>query len=148
MSFDELGVGPENEAAMKTFQPHPNLTDSVNEAIINSELEGGAYVDKLPVGRSLRVRTRNSVYFIDRVAKGKDGLLISGHPRYCPEPVKAYILGSNFGGSMLKIGFVGRGMYMEFMLAVSEKIRPTSSIYHSTIVTSQILEVEEVPSER
>jgi hypothetical protein len=48
--------------------------------------------------------------------------------------VKAYILGSNFGGSLLKIGFVGRGMYMEF----------STENRRGTIITSRISEVEEI----
>jgi hypothetical protein len=120
--------------------PHPNLAPEVNDAIIESELQGGADITKLPVGRTLKVSTQNTVYFIDRVAEGPEGLLISGHPRYCPEPVPARILGSNFGGSMLKIEYVGRGMYMEFFITdIRRKVDG-----HGTIITSQIKEVEEI----
>lgn len=124
------------------YKPHPHLCAELNDAIAESELAGGAYVEQLPVGKTLKVRTRNTVYFIERVAEGKEGLTIQGHPRYCPEPIKAYILGSNFGGSCIKIGFVGRGMYMEFMLATNDA--PADAIVHGTIVTSQIQEVEEI----
>jgi hypothetical protein len=120
------------------MEQHPNLTPEINNAIRESELMGGVFIkDDLPVGKTLKVRTQNTVYFIDRVAEGKEGIEISGHPRYCPEPVKAYILGSNFGGSMLKIGFVGRGMYMEF----------STENHRGTIVTSRIKEVEEVTND-
>ena len=113
---------------------NPNLTPEINAAIHESELMGGVFIKDLPVGKTLKVRTQNTVYFIDRVSEGPEGLTIQGHPRYCPEPTKAYILGSNFGGSMIKIGFVGRGMYMEF----------STENRRGTIVTSQIQEVEEV----
>ena len=116
------------------MEQHPNLTPEINNAIRESELMGGVFIKDLPVGKTLKVRTQNTVYFIDRVSEGPEGLTVQGHPRYCPEPVKAYILGSNFGGSMLKIGFVGRGMYMEF----------STENRRGTIVTSQIQEVEEV----
>ena len=119
------------------FQAHPNLCQELNDVIAESELQGGMFIKDLPVGKTLKVRTQNTVYFIDRVAEGKEGIEISGHPRYCPEPTKAYILGSNFGGSMIKIGFVGRGMYMEF----------STENRRGTIVTSRIKEVEEVTND-
>ena len=59
---------------------------------------------------------------------GKD--LIWGHPQYCPEPVAVRIEGSTWGGAMLKLRFVGRGMRLEFQ-------HPT---YHR-IVTSRIVEI-------
>ena len=116
---------------------HPNLTPEINAAIRESELMGGVFIKDLPVGKTLKVRTQNTVYFIDRVSEGPEGLTIQGHPRYCKEPVKAYILGSNFGGSMIKIGFVGRGMYMEF----------STENRRGTIITSRIKEVEEVTND-
>jgi hypothetical protein len=129
----------------KPFFGHPNLAPEVNNAIANSELMGGAYIDKLAVGRTLRVQTVNTTYLIKRVAEGKEGLTIQGHPRYCPEPTPAHILGSNFGGSMLKVGFVGRGMYMEFCRIMPEEDRKRGSVDgHGLIVTSQIQEVEEI----
>jgi len=124
------------------FQAHPNLCQELNDVIAESELQGGMFIKDLPVGKTLKVRTQNTVYFIDRVSEGPEGLTIQGHPRYCKEPVKAYILGSNFGGSMIKIGFVGRGMYMEFTLVTTGE--PKQARYHGTIVTSQIQEVEEI----
>ena len=119
------------------MEQHPNLTPEISNAIAESELMGGVFIKDLPVGKTLKVRTQNTVYFIARVAEGKEGIEISGHPRYCPEPIKAYILGSNFGGSMLKVGFVGRGMYMEF----------STENHRGTIVTSRIKEVEEVTND-
>ena len=35
-------------------------------------------------------------------------------PEYCPDPVLVTIDGSNWGGSMLKMSFIGRGMRLEF----------------------------------
>ena len=124
------------------FQAHPNLCQELNDVIAESELQGGMFIKDLPVGKTLKVRTQNTVYFIDRVSEGPEGLTIQGYPRYGPKPIKAYILGSNFGGSMTKVGFVGRGMYMEFTLATTGE--PKQAKYHGTIVTSKIQEVEEI----
>ena len=115
------------------FTQHPNLSPEINAAIIESEIDGGADITKLPVGHSLRVETQHMVYTIKREAKGDEGLTIQGHPRYCPFTVKAYIHGSTWGGSMIKVGFVGRGMYLEF-----------STVDHpGAITTSKIQNVEE-----
>jgi hypothetical protein len=46
---------------------------------------------------------------------------------------------------MLKVGFVGRGMYMEFCRIMPEEDRKRGSVDgHGLIVTSQIQEVEEI----
>src|ERR1700676_972149 len=82
----------------KNNMDHPNLSPEINAAIAESELQGGVFVDKLPLGHSLRVTTQNTKYTIER---REDGLYMSGHYKYCPKPVKVNILGSNFGGSML-----------------------------------------------
>lgn len=113
------------------FQPHPNLSDEINNAIVESELAGGVFLDKLAVGKKLQVQTHNTLYIIER---REDGLYISGNAKYCPEPVLCTIPGSNFGGSMLKMNFVGRGMYMEFH----------TGDHPTTIVTSQVKEVTEI----
>jgi len=62
-------------------------------------------------------------------------VLISGHPEYCPEPVLVAITGSSWGGSMLKSGFVGRGMHLEF----------SHPAYRVPITTSRIKDVRECP---
>jgi len=115
----------------KPFKPHPNLRSEINNAIMESELAGGAYLSRLAVGRKLLVQTRNTLYSIERRA---DGLYISGNAKFCPKPVKCKIPGSNFGGSMLKMDFVGRGLYMEF----------TTEDHPTVICTSQIQEITEV----
>jgi hypothetical protein len=112
----------------KLFQPHPNLGDAVNHNFIASEVEGGVFLDQLPDGAVLHVETRNRCYTL--VNRGNGEALISGHPTFCPEPVLVQVDGSNWGGSMLKTAFVGRGMHLEFR-------HPR---YH-TIVTSRILDV-------
>lgn len=112
----------------KLFEPHPNLADAVNHNFIASEVEGGVFLDQLPPGAVLRVETTNRCYTL--VNRGNGEALISGHPTFCPEPVLVQIDGSNWGGSMLKTAFVGRGMHLEFR-------HPD---YH-TIVTSRILDV-------
>ena len=92
--------------------PHPNLSDQVNSNIIQSEVEGGVYLSDLPFGTELVVETENRQYHLTHQGAGR--AMISGHPEYCPDPVLVTIDGSNWGGSMLKMSFIGRGMRLEF----------------------------------
>lgn len=102
-----------------------HFDDLVKEKIIQSEIEGGALLEDLAVGRTLEVTTHHHTYLIEKRA---DGYYISGHPEYCPDPIKATIAGSTFGGSILKRGFVGRGMHLEFTVEGNRKPITTSSI--------------------
>jgi hypothetical protein len=115
----------------KLFMPHPNLSDEVNRNIVQSEIEGGVYLEDLSAGAVLEVETQNRWYTI--VIRGRGRGLISGHPRYCPYPVPVRIEGSTWGGSMLKRHFIGRGMRLEFQHPVYRRI-----------VTSRIVDVRAV----
>jgi hypothetical protein len=116
------------------FDPHPNLSDEINNAIRDSEIAGGYYLDGLRIGKKLFVTTKHHVFTI---ARRHDGYLeIHGHPKYCPDPTKVKIPGSTFGGSMLKVNYVGIGMYMEFYPESYEGGK-------KCITTSEILDVME-----
>jgi len=110
------------------FRPHPNLGDEVNANIVESEIEGGVSLDDLQEGAVLEVETQNRLYTIVNCGAGR--ALISGHAKFCPFPVLVLIHGSTWGGSMLKVRFIGRGMRLEFR-------HPT----FQTITTSKIVEI-------
>jgi hypothetical protein len=110
------------------FMPHPNFSDEVNRNIAQSEVEGGVYLDRLSEGAVLEVETQHHGYTIVIGGRGRD--LISGHPKYCPDPVQVRIEGSTWGGTMLKLRFIGRGMCLEFRHPVFR-----------TIITSRILDI-------
>jgi hypothetical protein len=110
------------------FMPHPNLSGDLNRNIAQSEIEGGVYLDDLSDGTVLEVQTQNHGYTIITRRQGKE--LIWGHPRYCPHPMAVRIAGSTWGGSMLKVRFIGRGMHLEF----------THPTYRS-ITTSRIVDI-------
>ena len=117
------------------FQPHPNLTKEVNDAIIESELNGGVDLSKLEIGKKVIVRTLNTTYTIEKLGDKK--YTIYGSSKYCPSPTLASIPGSTFGGSMLKLDYIGIGMFLEFSL-YGGNIRPGQ---YPVITTSQIQEV-------
>ncbi|HSY65274.1 MAG TPA: hypothetical protein VK829_11785 [Terriglobales bacterium] len=113
------------------FIPHANLSDEVNANIVRSEIEGGVSLGDLPPSTVLEIQTQHHRY--TAVFLGESQALISGHPEYCPEPVLVAIAGSTWGGSMLKLRYIGRGMHLEFC-------HPE---YRTPIVTSRIQEVRE-----
>lgn len=113
------------------FSPHPHLSDQINGNIIQSEIEGGVSLDHLPIGAVLEVATQNRFYRLEHLGSGR--ALISGHPVFCPEAVLVNVHGSTWGGSLIKIRFVGRGMRLEFHHPL-----------HGLILTSRIQEVREL----
>jgi hypothetical protein len=114
------------------FAPHPNLSAAVNRNVVQSEIEGGVYLHDLGSDAALEIVTENHFYTVLLCEKGVT--LICGHPVYCPAPVQVRIAGSNWGGSMLKVGFIGRGMRLEF----------SHPGYRTPIVTSRIREIREI----
>jgi hypothetical protein len=115
------------------FAPHPNLSDEVNRNIVQSEIEGGVFLEGLPHATVLQIQTQHHCYTAQLL--GDSSALISGHPQYCPQPVPVTIAGSTWGGSMLKAHFIGRGMDLEFH-------HPE---YRTPIVTSRVQEIRECP---
>jgi hypothetical protein len=113
------------------FTPHPNLSDDVNRAIVQSEVEGGVFLHDLPPSTILEIQTLNHCY--TAVLLGGSDALLSGHPQFCPSPVQVAIAGSSWGGSMLKLRYVGRGMHLEFR-------HPE---YATPIITSPIQEIRD-----
>ena len=113
------------------FNPHPNLADEINHSIIQSEVEGGVFLHDLPPSTVLQIQTMHHCY--TAVLLGGNDAMISGHPQFCPQPVQVAIAGSTWGGSMLKMQYVGRGMHLEFH-------HPE---YATPIITSPIQEIRD-----
>lgn len=114
----------------RLFAPHPNLSDDVNHCIVGTEIEGGVHLDSLPPGATIEVETQNRRYTI--VNRGDGQAMISGHPEFCPHPVLVMIGGCTWGGSMLKMRYIGRGMHLEF-----------SHPFYQTITTSRIVDIRD-----
>lgn len=110
------------------FAAHPHFSEAVNRNIIRSEIEGGVNLRDLPPGSVLSIQTLNRVYRLEVLED--ETALISGHPQFCPDPAKVRIHGSTWGGSMLMMKYVGRGMHLEFDHPV-----------HRTILTSRIVDI-------
>jgi hypothetical protein len=118
------------------FTPHPNLADDVNHAIIQSEIEGGVFLHDLPPSTVLHIQTMHHCY--TAVLLGGSDALISGHPEFCPDPVQVAIAGSTWGGSMLKLQYVGRGMHLEFRHPEIAPHKKGWQLCHKPVIPSAI----------
>jgi len=117
------------------FNAHPNLADDVNRGIIQSEIEGGVFLNDLPPLPFSR--SRPCITATPRPAGRQRSASSPANPEFCPHPVQVAIAGSTWGGSMLKLQYVGRGMHLEFR-------HPK---YPTPIITSPIQEIRDYPSE-
>ena len=113
------------------FVIHPNFSDEMNGNIVQSEIEGGVFLDELSEGSVLQVETQHHCYTIVKCANGQ--ALISGHPEFCFEPVPVRIVGCTWGGSMLKLRFIGRGMRLEFLHPTYRSIRTSRVVGIETV---------------
>jgi hypothetical protein len=89
--------------------PRSGSLESLTE--INPSLDGVELKTLAPFD-TICVRTRNSNYRIFLLEPTKGWALVEGGRRFV-EPVEATVSGSTFGGSMLKMGWIGMGLRME-----------------------------------
>ncbi len=73
----------------------------------------GVELAELDPFTTLLVRTENSFYRITVTNPRKTEVLVQGG-QFFPESTPACLSGSSFGGSCLKLGWVGIGLRMEF----------------------------------
>ncbi len=90
--------------------PRVSTLDGFVEAVSHTKGVGLAYVD---VFSALVVRTRNSVYHITILRPWAREVLVQGGEFFTAR-TRACLDGSSFGGSCLKLGWVGVGSHMEF----------------------------------
>ena len=84
--------------------------DGFVEAV--SQADGIGLID-VDAFTTLVVRTRNSIYRITILQPYLREVLVQGG-QFFPERTRACLSGSTFGGSCLKMGWVGLGLHMEF----------------------------------
>ena len=101
---------------------------TLDEAVGLAGAARGLHLSDVAEGATVEVQTHNHTYRIMKCTGGK--ALISGHPKFCPKPVAVSIHGSTWGGCMLKTGFIGLGMRLEY-----------SHPAHASIATSPIVAI-------
>jgi hypothetical protein len=82
------------------------------EVIEISDNVEGVTLKNLKPCDTIHARTRNSDYEIFLLDPESGRALVRGG-KYFAEPMEGVVLGSNFGGSMLKLGWLGLGLQIE-----------------------------------
>jgi len=67
----------------------------------------------IPPDAFLEVETQNSVYLIAIIDAKGGKIAIQGSGHYFREPTICYLTGSTWGGSVIRLKWIGVGMYME-----------------------------------
>lgn len=103
--------------------PQHHLSAEINERMAASERDGGIWMKDVEVGQTVLVQTQNTLYELTK--HGDHWMGLGG--KYFPRPRIAHIHGSTFGGSMIRMGFLGVGMFMEFSHPTDDKANVTTS---------------------
>ena len=114
---------------------HPNLSPEINRNIEQSEKDGGIWAKDVPEGCGIEVQTQNTLYEFRKHPTNNNFWQVKGHARYCPTWTDCRIVGSTWGGSMIKTGFIGVGMHLEIILLSSG-----TELYQGTMTTTRIKE--------
>lgn len=112
------------------MEEHPgekHIDPRLLSKIKQSEKDGGIFLKDVPNNHIIEAHTQNSVYTIAVIDKEKSKVAIQGNNKHLIQPEVCYLRGSTFGGSMIKVGWIGVGMRLEVNLAAS-RIITTSTI--------------------
>ena len=101
---------PRTKTCSGDLVPRHRTLHGVVEAM--SQADGIGLID-VDAFTTLVVRTDNSVYRITILTPYAREVLVQGGT-FFPERTRACLSGSSFGGSCLKLGWVGLGLHMEF----------------------------------
>lgn len=96
-------------------------------------LHYGIDVHALKPGVNVLVITKNSLYKIIKCNDDKYDVSVQGGKLF-PQPKKIKFTGSTFGGSMLKIGWIGKEMLMEMYSVEEKKIYRTSGVVAARVI--------------
>jgi len=102
--------GAANEVVTYGDRPEP-VSESADRARRSDGITG-IDLRSLPAGTAVVVDTRHSRYrFVMLDGNGLNALVDGGH--YFPQETIARVEGSTLGGSLLKIGWIGLGLFVE-----------------------------------
>lgn len=110
--------------------------DAVVQAWREQEKKGGLSLSPLPKGTKLIVETRNSFYELV-IDEGKEVTLFGGTNKdgstRFPQPIKGIVYGSTWGGSLLKVDWIGQDMRLEMHIKGTDRVLSTSPVKNVTV---------------
>lgn len=95
-------------------------------------LEVGIDVYRLRAGTIVLATTKHNLYKLIKM-EDRTNVYVQGG-KFFPEPTEAVFTGSTFGGSMIKLGWIGYGMYMEMYVVGLRKRIKTSPVNAAKII--------------
>ena len=122
---------PSRELTMNCFKPHPSQQ---SRHISTSEVEDCVYLDELRAGTRIIVQTAHRQYLLE--TRGGCKVLLSGHPKYCPEPLEVTVQGAICGTPRRVTALIRPGLCLLFL-------HPSGRI----IRTSRVREVRKLSSD-
>ena len=92
-----------------------HIDDKILKRLAEQEKRGGIQIGMLQPGTRIEAKTKNTLYEIEILDPVNRPLIIKIHGgSYFKEPASVQLNGSTWGGAMLKLGWLGIGMCMEF----------------------------------
>ena len=105
------------------------LSKNIKDGIEHVEREGGLEIEKLPANTLISLSTQSgSEYQILITDPAKRKIIFKGTNPHFREPQEGTLMGSTFGGSTLKLGFLGNGLHLEIFVTESKKTMTTSPV--------------------
>ena len=106
------------------------LHPAINKALELQEEKGGIFVDKIEGDVKIEIKTYSgSTYVLTR--RGGKYYLQGG--MYLPEEKEVHFNGSTFGGSMIRMKYIGYTMHLEVFVIEMNKPLTTSSIMSAEV---------------
>lgn len=94
---------------------HPNLANEVNNAIEASARADSIDLTLIGEGVTIRFKTKNTQYAFERLSNGM-WLCVMGNEKFFKKgTTQVRIIGSTFGGSMIKVNTIFVGGYVEMV---------------------------------
>lgn len=120
------------ESSQEILVPRHCTLAGFTEATSRQE---GVHVGRLAPLTRLSMTTRNTVYRITLVEPGEWKVLVLGG-RFFPTERVAFLCGSGYGGTLLKVAWIGIGLCCE--LSTEGQRVVTSPVQHFQIVTNAL----------
>lgn len=111
--------------------PESGIVSGINK-LPEIATPNGIDLEDLPIGAVVEIETGHTTYRMEN--KGEGGAILSGHPKYCPEPTLVQMQGSVGSDGTLKWRYLGTGCRMVF-----------TPPEHAVIRTSSIKSMRRVP---
>jgi hypothetical protein len=106
--------------------------DKIVELSKRLDKVGGIDLSKLEPGTKLEVQTMNTLYKLEKLDYGNRFLLQGG--KYWPTATEVHISGSTFGGSTIRLHWIGYLMALE-IYDLTNKRYTTSRVCNCKIIT-------------